>query len=100
VAKPIHPNRFYMDNFFTFVKKTIMGTIHIYSNKPDDLYFLNELARRMNLKTKIEPPENETVNSLDRNDFKKADKKLTEMAFLASSAALEKFFEDETEKMF
>jgi len=37
-----------------------MGTIQIHSNKTDDLYFLNELARRMNLKTEIKIPKTET----------------------------------------
>ncbi len=30
-----------------------MNTITIKSNKPDDIYFLNELARRLNLETDI-----------------------------------------------
>ena len=73
-----------------------MGTIHIHSNEADDLYFLNELARRMNLETIIETPENEIFIG----KIKKEEKKLAEMAFLTSGATLEKFFEEETEKMF
>jgi len=34
-----------------------MGTLQIFSNKADDLIFLNEMARRMNLKTKMKMPE-------------------------------------------
>ena len=37
-----------------------MGTIHIHSNEADDLYFINELARRMNLEAEIKVPETET----------------------------------------
>lgn len=37
-----------------------MGTIHIHSNKANDLYFLNEMARRMNLKSEIKMPKPET----------------------------------------
>jgi len=37
-----------------------MGTIHIHSNKVDDLYFLNEMARHMNLKAEIKVLEPET----------------------------------------
>lgn len=77
-----------------------MGTIHIHSNKADDLYFLNELARRMNLETIIETPENEISIGKIKKDLKKEEKKLAEMAFLTSGATLEKFFEKETEKMF
>ncbi len=77
-----------------------MGTITIESSKPDDLYFLNEMARRMNLKSNIEAPENEISIGRIMNNNKLEDKKLAEMAFLTSSATLEKFFENETEKMF
>ena len=41
-----------------------MGIIHIYSNKSEDLYFLNELAKRLNLKSDIETPETETAAGL------------------------------------
>jgi len=34
-----------------------MGTLQIFSNKADDLLFLNEMARRMNLRTEIQIPE-------------------------------------------
>ena len=37
-----------------------MGLLQIYSNQADDLYFLNEMARRMNLKTEMKIPEPET----------------------------------------
>ena len=37
-----------------------MGTITIESSKVDGLYFINELARRLNLKTKIETDVTET----------------------------------------
>ncbi|MCD4788834.1 MAG: hypothetical protein K8R37_02445 [Bacteroidales bacterium] len=77
-----------------------MGTITIESSKPDDLYFLNEMARRMNLKSNIEAPEKEISIGRIMNNNKLEDKKLAEMAFLTSSATLEKFFENETEKMF
>jgi len=46
-----------------------MGTIHIHSNKPDDLYILNELAKRMNLKSNIEIPEIETNISPTQPDI-------------------------------
>ncbi|MEA3443308.1 MAG: hypothetical protein U9R19_01130 [Bacteroidota bacterium] len=77
-----------------------MGAIHIYSNKTDDLYFLNELARRMNLKTDIETPENNTSGAKVKNNSIKEDDKLAELAFLTSGVTLEKFFEEEIEKMF
>lgn len=37
-----------------------MATITITSNKADDIYFISELARRLNLETKIKMPETET----------------------------------------
>ncbi|MCD4697465.1 MAG: hypothetical protein K8S16_14625 [Bacteroidales bacterium] len=37
-----------------------MGTITIKSDKPDDLYFIRELARRLNLKNEITTTETET----------------------------------------
>ncbi len=37
-----------------------MGTLQIFSNKADDLLFLNEMARRMNLKTEMQIPETGT----------------------------------------
>ena len=81
-----------------------MATLQIHSNNTDDLYLLNEMARRMNLKTEmkteIAPPENKSSIGNVNNDLKKENKKLVEMAFLTSGATLEKFFEEETEKMF
>jgi len=41
-------------------KITNMGTITIKSDKPDDLYFIRELARRLNLKNEITTTETET----------------------------------------
>lgn len=75
-----------------------MGTIHIHSNKADDLYFLNELARRMNLETNIETPENEIFIGKKKKVLKNEEKKLAEMAFLTSGATLEKFFEKSSKK--
>ena len=48
----------YFQLFLLFLhkKQATMGTILIQSEKPDDLYFLNEMARRMNLKSKIDAP--------------------------------------------
>jgi hypothetical protein len=37
-----------------------MGTIQIFSNKADDLFFLREMAKRMKLKSEIEMPETTT----------------------------------------
>ena len=37
-----------------------MATLQIHSNSTDDLYLLNEMARRMNLKTEMKIPEPET----------------------------------------
>lgn len=34
-----------------------MGTLQIFSNKVDDLLLLNEMARRLNLKTELRLPE-------------------------------------------
>ena len=43
-----------------------MGTITIHSNKADDLYFINELARRLNLKTEIDtPPAEPTIGKME-----------------------------------
>lgn len=86
-------------------KQCNMGTITIHSNKAEDLYFINELARGLNLKTEIDTPSTETTigrmqPSRELELLKKEDKRLAEMAFLTSSASLENFFENETEKMF
>ncbi|OQX74554.1 MAG: hypothetical protein B6D61_11530 [Bacteroidetes bacterium 4484_249] len=41
--------------FIKFAKKnTTMNTITIKSNKPEDIYLLDELARRLNLETEID----------------------------------------------
>jgi hypothetical protein len=45
-----------------------MGTLQIFSNKADDLLFLNEMARRMNLKTKMQIPETGTQPAIDYED--------------------------------
>jgi hypothetical protein len=43
-----------------FVKNNkIMATLQIFSNNTDDLYLLDEMARRMNLKTEMNIPESE-----------------------------------------
>lgn len=43
-----------------------MATITIKSNNAEDIYFINELARRLNLETEIKTPENE----IDIGQFK------------------------------
>ena len=50
-----------------------MGTITIKSNKADDLYFLNELARRLNLETEIKTEDDFTGTGgfINKNDKEK-----------------------------
>ena len=51
----------------TFVKNNkIMATLQIHSNNAADLNLLNEMARRMNLKTEIKIPEPETNAEHDK----------------------------------
>ena len=37
-----------------------MGTLQIFSNKADDLLLLNEMARRLNMKTELKLPETDS----------------------------------------
>ena len=75
-----------------------MGTITIESNKTDDLYFLNEMAKRMNLKSNIETPENEIRREL--NDLKAEDKKLAEMISYSGRQTIGKILENEPGDIF
>ena len=45
-----------------------MGTLQIFSNKVDDLLFLNDMARRMNLKTEMQIPETGRQPAIDFED--------------------------------
>ena len=77
-----------------------MGTITIHSNKADDLYFLGEMARRMNLKANIEAPKNETSIGWAVNPNKAEDKKIFEMSKSVRDNALADFLRNETEPIF
>ena len=77
-----------------------MGTITIESNKTDDLYFLNEMAKRMNLKSNIETPENEIEIRRELNDLKAEDKKLAEMISYSGRQTIGKILENEPGDIF
>jgi hypothetical protein len=44
-----------------------MGTLQIFSNKTDDLLLLNEMARRLNMKTELKLPETDSGIALKKS---------------------------------
>ncbi len=77
-----------------------MGTITIESKETDILYFIDELAKRLGLKTKIEAPEIDTSIDREMNPNRIEDKKLFEIAKGVRNNALADFLRNETEPIF
>lgn len=77
-----------------------MNTITIQSSKPEDIYFINELAKRLRLKANVTTDDKNKGRKYIEKGSKKEDVTLARMAFHTSSVALEEFFDNESEKTF
>jgi len=77
-----------------------MGTITIESKETDILYIIDELAKRLGLKTKIESLETDTSIGREMDPNRIEDKKLFEITKSVRNNALADFLRNETEPIF